>query len=328
MPTADRSLRRDWLICNLAIAIAAGVAWLGWWATDSARMPRDVMPPPAAGGIAATPVAQAQSSINFSSKPLSATEPVRVADPVGNAPDLKRIFDEFIASGVPHQRRMAVQAFEACVPAFLSGPGQAPSPEPLIRALPLDQNQTKREGAYRTLFGRCHRLLAEGEPSLVSTQKFLQSDLQNQAPGLRAQDALLAGRLERIDPLVGDALSQTDPAAVASLSGLAARIVQWRQPDVASAALIQRALDVDTALPWVACDLGLACGAQSLWALQLCAVEGVCEGDVSTRLIARISPGTIDTAAVQQQRLRLLSLIRSGRTLNTADLLPLTMGSR
>lgn len=260
--------------------------------------------------------------MNPLSDPLDATELVHVADPVGNALDLKRVFDEYIASGDPRQRRMAVQAFEACVPAFLSGAGQTPSPEPLIRALPPDHYQTEREGAYRTLFARCHRLLAEGRTSLDSTRQVLEHDPQNQAPGLRAQEAGLAGRLERIEPLVGEALSQSDPAAVASLAGLAARIVPWRQPDVADAALMQRAHEVDAALPWVACDLGLDCSAQSLWALQLCAAEGLCEGDVSARLMARISPGTVDTSAVQQQRWRLLGLIRSGRTLGTADLLP------
>lgn len=318
---AERSLRRGWHIAALGIAIAGGVAWLGWWAADSARMPRDVVPRPAAGIVSPTPAAPAPSPMNPPSDPLGAATLARVADPVGNALDLKRVFDEYIASGDPRQRRIATRAFEACVPAFLPTAGEVASPEPLIRALPPD-HQTEREGAYRTLFARCHRLLAEGRTSLDSTRQVLERDPQNQAPGLRAKEAGLAGRLERIEPLVGEALSQSDPAAVASLAGLAARIVPWRQPDVADAALMQRAHEVDAALPWVACDLGLDCSAQSLWALQLCAAEGLCEGDVSARLMARISPGTVDTSAVQQQRWRLLGLIRSGRTLGTADLLP------
>jgi len=239
---------------------------------------------------------------------------------VGSAPDLNRVFEDYIGSGDPRQRRTAVRAFDACVPAFLPGAGQAPSPEPLIEALPPGR-RTEREAAYRSLFARCHRLLAGGRTSLDETLQTLQRDPQNQAPGLRAEEALLAGRFDRVEPLVAEALSGSDPAAVASLAGITARIARSRQPDSADAAMLQRAHEIDAALPWVACDLGLDCSAQSLWALQLCATEGLCEGDVSARLMARISPGAVDAGAVQQQRLRLLGLIRSGRALGTADLL-------
>lgn len=242
-------------------------------------------------------------------------------DPVGSAPDLKRVFDDYIASSDPRQHRLAVQAFEACVPAFLPATGQSPSPEPLIAALPAN-HQGEREGAYRTLFARCHRLLAEGRASLEATRQALALDPQSQSLGQRAQEAVLAGHLERIEPLVGEALARSDPAAVASLAGLAVRIVPWRQPETMDAATLQNAREVDAALPWVACDLGLDCSAQSLWALQICATEGLCEGDLMTRLMARVSPGAIDVGAVQQQRLRLLGLIQGGRTLGLADLLP------
>ena len=203
----------------------------------------------------------------------------------------------------------------------MPGIGQTPSPEPLIRALPPD-HPSEREDAYRTLFARCHRLVTEGRASLDSTLQALERDLQSQAPGQRAQEAALAGRLERVESLVADALSRSDPAAVASLAGLAVRIVPWRQSEEADAALLQRAREVDAALSWVACDLGLDCSAQSLWALQLCATQGLCEGDVTARLMARFTPGTVDLGAVQQQRLRLLGLIQNGRTLGTTDLLP------
>lgn len=268
-----------------------------------------------------TPTTQAPAPLRPASKPLDAATSTPVTDPVGTAPDLKRVFDEYIASGDPRQRRIAVRAFEACVPAFLPGAGQAPSQEPLIQALPAD-HQIEREGAYRTLFARCYRLVAEGRASLDNTHQTLERDPQNQAPGQRAQEAALAGKLDRVEVLVSEAMSGSDPATVASLAGLAERIVPLRQPDVVDGATLQRAREVDVALSLAACDLGLDCSAQSVWALQMCATEGLCEGDVTSRLMARVTPGSVDPGAVQHQRLRLLGLIQSGRTLGLDDLLP------
>ena len=85
---------------------------------------------------------------------------------------------------------------------------------------------------------------------------------------------------------------------------------------------MQRARAVDSALSWVACDLGLDCSANSLGALQLCAVQGMCEGDMPSRFLTRAVADAVDPAAVHGQRARLLALIRSGRVLGTADLLP------
>ena len=243
------------------------------------------------------------------------------ADSVYSAPDLRRVFDDNIDSDDPRQRRTAARAFDACVPAFLPGAGGSASPEALIDALPADQ-RAEREAAYRSLFARCHRLLATSRNALGETLQTLRSEPQTQAPGQRAQEALLAGRLSDTELIVGEALSESDPASVASLAGIAARIARMRQPDGIDAALLQRAQEIDAALPAVACDLGLDCSPQSLWALQLCATEGLCEGDVLTRLMARNSPGTVDPDAVQQQRVRLVGLIRSNRALGTADLLP------
>jgi hypothetical protein len=318
---AAHGRRKGWYVAALSFAFAGGVVWLVWWAVDSALTPRHAMPWPVAGVGNAAPVAQTLSPVRPGSDPLDATTLSRVVDPIGNEPDLKRVFDEYIASGDPRQRRVAVRAFEACVPAFLPGAGQAPSPEALIQVLPAD-HQIEREGAYRTLFARCHRLVAVGRVSLDSTLQTLERDPQNQAPGQRAQEAALVGKLDRVEMMVSEALSGSDPAAVASLAGLAARIVPLRQTDPADGATLQRAREVDVALSLAACDVGLDCSAQSLWALQMCATQGLCEGDVTSRLMARVTPGSVDPGAVQQQRLRLLGLIQSGRTLGLDDLLP------
>lgn len=243
------------------------------------------------------------------------------SDPAGVAADLKRVFDDYIENAVPRQRRVAVRAFDACVPAFLPGVGQAPSPEPLIAALPLQQ-RAEREVAWRTLFARCHRLLAGGRDAMVGTRQLLESDPESRAPASRALDALLAGRLGAFEQHVTEALSDGDPGDVASLAGIAARIARFRSADGADAALLRRAHEVDIALPLAACDLGLDCTGQSLWALQLCAAEGWCDGNLAARLTARAGPDAVNPEAVQQQRMRLLALIRGARKLNAADLLP------
>lgn len=245
----------------------------------------------------------------------------RWVDHVGSAPDLKRVFDDQISTGDPRQRRLAARAFEACVPAFLGGVGEAPSAEPLIRALP-SALRGEREVAYRELYARCHRLLAEDRTSLMQWQRELQGEPGLQEPGLRAQAELAAGNFAGVDGLVAEAMASDDPAAVMSLSGLATRLALAHQSDVSDPVLLRRARTVDAALPMVACDLGLDCSAQSLLALQLCAVQGACEGDVSARLMDQLWPETVDPAAVQAQRVRLLVLIRGGRPLGSADLLP------
>ena len=243
-----------------------------------------------------------------------------VPDPLGGAPDLKRLFDESIASGEAGQHRVAARAFDACVPAFLVPGDQTPSPEPLIRALPSAQRD-ERESAYRALYARCQGFAGLDRASLDSLRRQLQGDPSAQEPGRRALEDLLAGRAERVDALVAQALVAADPAAVAALSGLAARVAQGRDPDASDSELARRARAVDAALPRVACDLGLDCSATSLPALQLCAAQGLCEGDVASRL-APATPGTAAAAEIEQQRSRLLALIRGGRAMTTADLLP------
>ncbi len=242
-------------------------------------------------------------------------------DSDANAQDLRRIYDDYAGSSDPRQRRVAARAFAACIPAFIPNAGETPSPEPLINSLP-SAGRAEREMAYRTLFARCHAFLTERRDTLGAMQDQMQRDTGSQEPGLRAQEALLAGRLDQVGPLVSEALSSADPAAVAALSGLTERLVQSRGAGTVDASSLLRARAVDAALPAVACDLGLDCGFQSLRALQLCAVEGLCDGDVAARMQARYGQGAVAPAAVDAERTRLEALIRSGRPLTVADLLP------
>ena len=190
----------------------------------------------------------------------------------------------------------------------------------MIAALPPG-HRAEREAAYRSLFARCSRLLAQDRDQLAETARTLRTDRQAASPEFRAEAARLANRPDAMEALAADAFNASDPAGIASLSGLAGRMVALADSGDADAALRARARDVDAALPWAACDLGLDCGAQSLWALQLCAAEGLCEGDVPARLSARDAAAGIDPAEVQEQRTRLVGLLRSGRALRSSDLL-------
>lgn len=245
---------------------------------------------------------------------------VWLPDRIAHSSDLKRAFDEQIASADVRVRRGAEQAFTACVPAFLPASGETPSPEALVRTLP-PARRAEREAAYRAIYARCQGFFGQGRAPLLEMQRQLESDRRLRQPGAQAIEDLLAGRFERVEPLVTEALGGGDPAAIASLAGLVERLVQRRQ-DASSIETLALARAVDAALPWVACDLGLGCGVDSIQALQLCAVQGACEGDLPARLLSLASSDGIDPAAVAAQRARLLTLIRSGRLLGSADLLP------
>jgi len=314
------AVRRLWSVVAIAAAIVVVIAWSAWHAQTRQNAPVHLLASVPASVTAPTPARGERPTQNNKTPPRAGLVPDST-DPIGSATDLKRVVDDYLGSVNPQQRRSAVRAFEACVPAFLPGAGQMPSPEPLIAALPTNQ-RPEREAAYRELFGRCYRLLGQDHDTLDSTQQTLMRDPQNQAPGLRARESLLAGRLDQIEPLVAEASSSANPTDLASLAGLATTMVRSRASDGVDPDSLKRAQEVDTALALLPCDLGLDCSAQSLWALQLCVSEGLCTGDYAARLNARNAPGSVDPSAVQQQRLRLLNLIRGGRALGSSDLMP------
>lgn len=249
---------------------------------------------------------------------------IRAPESTGGAPDVKQVFDRHIGSADPRQRRIAARAFDACVPAFLPGQGESPSPEPLIHGLPLSDHRGEREVAYRELYARCASFLRESREWLMGLQGQLRVDPDSQEPGLRAQDQLIAGRYDQVDAVVSQVLAGDDPAGVASLAGLAARLALLRSAETPDPDRVQRARAVDAALTWVACDLGLDCGANSIGALQLCAVQGMCDGYLLSRLMDQAIADGLDYAEVKAQRARLLALVRSGRPAGAADLLPST----
>ena len=303
-------------VALVAAGIVVGVA--RWNATPPDPLPPTTRPLAAAEFIGTPPPAVTPSP---ASAKREFAPPAMLPRPVGGTREMKEFFDDNIGSVDPRQRRVAARAFDTCVPAFLPRHGEMPSPETLIRALPQER-RAEREAAYRQLYDRCASLLRESRESLLGVRQQLQGDPALHEPGLRAQQKLIDGRLERIEPLVSRALAGDDPAGVASLAGLAARLARLRDPENESPDLMQKARAVDAALPWVACDLGLDCSADSAGALQLCAVQSLCDGDMLSRLMVPAVAEGIDSAAIQAQHARLLPLIRSGRALGIADLLP------
>jgi hypothetical protein len=305
-------------VAAAALATAVGLAGVAAWfrLADSSR-PITVEGSAAAVRSAGEPAAAARSG--FAS---SAPTPTALREPSAAAagPDLKRTFDENLASSDPRQKRRAARAFTACVPTFLPASAELASPEPLIRALP-DAGRADREAAYRRLYAQCAGFFAESRQVLLGLQRQIVSDVRLQEPGERAQQDLLAGRYDRVDALVAQALSADDPAGVASLAGLAVRFAR-AESDPPDPGRLRRAKAVDAALPAVACDLGLECGPDSIIALQACAVQGACEGDPWAPVLADAIADGVDAADVQAERSRLLALLRRGGRLGTADLLP------
>lgn len=315
-----RSARRWFAVSMLILAGLAGAWWLlpsgPATPTDTDALRTGASPAPGSLSIGARPSLPSEAQPD----PRASTG-VQAIDPVGQARDLGQVFDRYINSADPHQRQWAVRAFNACIPAFASSANHDASPEPLIARLPQAAHD-ERANAYRDLFARCHRLLSARAADIDGTRQSLERDWQTRSVGVRAREAVVAGELDRAELLVNQALAWSDPVEVASLTGLASRLAQSHQDEQADVQGLKLALTVDAAIPLVACDLGMDCSPQSLWSVQLCAAEGLCEGDLAARSMARLGSASPDPQAVQSQRNRLLALIKGGGALGLKDLLP------
>lgn len=312
-----------WAWAWALVVVAAALAAWAWQDAQIPAAPRATTTAvlasprvlPAAGRIAApssTPATAVAAASNFATAPIASE---------ASAPDLRRVYEAGIGSADPRLRRAAARAYAACVPLFVPNAGETPSPEPMIQALP-DAARAQREQAYRALFARCRGFVAERPPTLAAMGEALLRDAQSQDLGQGAREALLAGRADEAASLLAQALNGDDPAAIATLGGLVEQLARADDERVADPNALARARAVDAALPAAACELGLDCGPATLKALQLCAVEGWCDGDVAARIQAGYGPGTLDVAAVETETKRLVALLRSGRALGLADLLP------
>lgn len=244
-----------------------------------------------------------------------------LSDDLGSAQDLKQFFDAHIGSADPRLHQAAVRALAVCAPAFLPSAGETPSPDALIAALPPGL-RVEREAAYRAIYARCASFLGIGRDKLNALQRELLGGAASREAGARAQDDLAAGNEDVANRRIAQALASGDPATVASLAGVAEAWARRGSAAPANPIRLATARALDAALPWVACDLGLACGNDSLSALQACATQGQCAGDLPTRLSGDPQGDSAERVAIQAQRQRLLGLLKDGRGLTMAELLP------
>lgn len=293
-PFRSRSLAPiGWVIA----AVFAGVALLVYFTApdyrpikvrDDVASERPIPPPPA---LPPPP------------KAVVVVEPETPNDPLGRTRDLRAVYMRYRDSTNPIERALAGRAHRACFPAFMPPKGQAPSTVHLVNALPREQREL-RQAAIEELFARCRAFLAQPlDPAeiVATAERVTSGDLAT--PGAAARWAMMRGDRPRADRLIEAALKSREPYAVQSLVGMSTLMMdhtsQGMSPDV-----------TDAALALVACDLGAACGRDSLIALQLCMAEGRCEGTARERMVERI--GQVDMEAVQRERERLRILIERG----------------
>lgn len=232
-------------------------------------------------------------------KPVARIEPDTPNDVLGRARDYQAVFLRYRYSQDPIERALAGRAHRACFPTFMPPRGQAPSTVHLINALPKEQREQRR-AAIEELFARCRSFLVQAiDPADVvrTAERVSNGDLAT--PGASARWAMMRGDRAKADGIVEQALKSREPYAVQSLVGMSVLMMT----DTGGG----RSTDVtDAALALLSCDLGAACGPDSLLALQLCATEGRCEGSARERMIARI--GKVDLEAVERERARLQAL--------------------
>ncbi|CAN5144458.1 hypothetical protein BH11PSE10_BH11PSE10_07260 [soil metagenome] len=247
-----------------------------------------------------------------------------LADPLAESPDLLQVFQRYRDSEDPRLKAAAQRAFSACTPAFLPGPGETPSPELLIAALPSTQRMA-REEALRALYARCQSFMGLGRDALLKLRGSLATDGGWREAGQHVDEELAAGNVDQARRWATGALRSGDPAAITSIAGPLELLLETLASAKAGAdvtASRAAAADMAAALPLLACDLGMDCSNRSLAALQLCAAEGQCEGDAEARFLARAAVDPGRAPAVQAQRRRLLDLYRQGRPPSADDLLP------
>lgn len=323
---AVRPRRAGLLAVAIAVVVAAGLAW--WHRPLPSRLPEAPTSP-----LAFTPRPPPLQAKVDAYLPVQAGAPAVVksavlGDPLADSHDLLQIFQRYRDSDDPRLKTAARRAFSACTPAFLPRPGETPSPEPLIAALPPTQRMA-REEALRALYARCQSFMGLGRSALLTLLGDLAADGGLREAGQHVNDQLAAGNVEQASRLATQALRGNDAASIASIAGplgtlleklSSARAGADRAADRTAAAEV--AANVAAALPLLACDLGMDCSNRSLAALQLCASEGQCEGDAEARFLARAGVDADRMAAVQAQRRRLLDLYRQGRPPAAGELLP------
>ena len=256
-----------------------------------------------------------------SAPPTAETNPysgltARLANPLENAPSLRTYFEHHQQSADVLARWFAARAWSACFPIFLPPTNGVATIEQVTHALSADApNYAERVEAYRALMGRCRGFLDLPRAALVAQSAQISGAIQAgtvQSPGEHARTLAQHGQRAQAAQLAQTILRAEDGYALDSLRDyvfdtLAARADPNSAFDQASPVMRPdlRAL----ALSVTACDLGLACGAASLTALQRCANLGQCSGDLRQRLLQDLT--LAEQRSVQQASAELRAALRT-----------------
>jgi ubiquinone biosynthesis protein UbiJ len=286
--------RPGWCLAALGAMVAA-LVWMGL---------QPWQPPTHAAAAGQQPQAHPAAA---ATEPATPQHRVVIDDSLARTPDLKQEFDRLMANGDAAAQASAARAWQACVPVFLPPDGGSASPDAMIAGLPA-KSRAPREDAWRALWARCQGFFAAPRAELLAQAGTMRA---RAAPaGAAVLQALARGERDEALARADSVLASGDAAAVASLSGLARR---WREArDGQLSRDTAAAVDAtDAGLAVLDCDLGADCSSASLAALQLCAAEGLCEGDVVDRRFARFG-APLDYAAVDRERERLAAALHSG----------------
>jgi hypothetical protein len=223
-------------------------------------------------------------------------------DPLARAGDLHAAYQRFRASALAAERADAWRAWSSCS-AF--GGSDAQTPEAIAKGFSDIGVASQRLEALRVLQARCAGF-ADESATEAATMEAMHARGEATSHGDAARALLDRGDRDGALRQVADAAASANPQEIRELSGLVERF----RRDAAEGEILPPQPLRDAALAVVACDLGLDCAAESLWATRLCALHGACRGDLVERTLAGF--GALDRRALQAEREALAVQLRSG----------------
>jgi len=284
---------------GLGVLVLLGTAWL------ATRAP---------GGPSPSPRAPLARDTMVSPRPADASAPMAPAtvapaplaprwhDPLIRTSDLYAAYRRLRTSGLGSERADAWRAWSSCT--VFAG-SEAPAPEAVAKGFSETGVASQRLEALRVLQARCAGF-ADETAAESAAMEAMHARGQATSHGDAARALLDVGDRDGALRHVAEAAASGDPQEIRDLSGLVER---FRRDAAEGESQPPQPLR-DAALAVVACDLGLDCAADSLWATRLCALHGECRGDLVERTLAGFN--ALDRRALQAERDALASQLRGG----------------
>jgi hypothetical protein len=276
-----------WIIAGVGVLIGVVVGWF----------------------VHTAPIGQ-PTSARLARSPVA---PVAVSDPAATGRDalsastsLRWVYDQYARSADPSERSLAWHAWSVCVPSFVGVGGRPRAETSLGDGLPFDASRLARLVAMRTLWARCQDFFAGSpvqwlEEARANAERHRAGDLRSR--GEQAVTAVEAGNGNEALALIGEIAQRHLPYELRDLSGLVGR---WHRDAPRPTDALR-----DAVLLVVGCDFGMDCSAESELALELCAYNGACTGDLVERSLLAFPE--VDRSAVNVARVALAEELRSGR---------------